>query len=144
MYESLVVGVDGSETGGRALEQAIDLASALGASVHIVTAYQPEHAKVVAPEGAAKVWDVKPDSKGRAIAEQAEARARLRGVTAKSHAIKGDAADALLKVATEESADVIVVGSRGMHGAGRVLGSVPNKVSHKARCSVLIVATEEA
>jgi nucleotide-binding universal stress UspA family protein len=44
-------------------------------------------------------------------------------------------------VAESEGADLIVVGSRGMSGAGRLLGSVPNTVSHRAHCDVLIVAT---
>jgi universal stress protein A len=61
----------------------------------------------------------------------------------KSHTVTGDPADALLQIAEQEKADLIVVGSRGMHGVTRMLGSVPNKVSHRARCHVLIVATEE-
>jgi nucleotide-binding universal stress UspA family protein len=52
-------------------------------------------------------------------------------------------ADALLEIAEREGADLIVVGNRGMHGVSRMLGSVPNKVSHRARCHVLIVATDE-
>jgi nucleotide-binding universal stress UspA family protein len=56
--------------------------------------------------------------------------------------VTGDAADALLEVADAQKADLIVVGNRGMHGMTRVLGSVPNKVSHRARCSVLIVSTD--
>ena len=55
---------------------------------------------------------------------------------------KGDAADAILDVAEEQAADLIVVGNKGMTGAKRfLLGSVPNKVSHHAPCSVLIVRT---
>ena len=144
MYESIVVGVDGSETAGRALTEAIGLAEAVGATLHIVSGYEEiRGAKIVgAPEGAAKVWAIAPDAQGRKAVEEAEAKARLRGVSAKAHAVKGDATDALVKVADQENAGLIVVGSRGMHGVGRLLGSVPDKVSHKARCSVLIVATE--
>ena len=144
VYETIVVGVDGSETGGRALAEAIALADALGSTLHIVSAYEPVRgAKIVgAPAAAAKVWEVKPDDHVRSVISQAEAKARVKGVTAESHQIKGEPVDALLEVAGKTSADVIVVGSRGMHGAGRVLGSVPNKVTHRARCSVLVVATE--
>ena len=46
-----------------------------------------------------------------------------------------------MAVAVEEGADLIVVGSKGMQGARRVLGSVPNKISHHAPCDVLIVNT---
>ena len=55
---------------------------------------------------------------------------------------QGDAADAILDVAEEQRADLIVVGNKGMTGAKRfLLGSVPNKISHHAPCSVLIVRT---
>jgi nucleotide-binding universal stress UspA family protein len=67
----------------------------------------------------------------------------LRDVKVESHAVTADPSDALLAVAEQAEADLIVVGNQGMHGVGRVLGSVPNKVSHRARCHVLIVATDE-
>ena len=76
------------------------------------------------------------------------ARARQRGghgagvSQVETFARQGDAADAILDVAEEQRADLIVVGNRGMTGAKRfLLGSVPNKVSHHAPCSVLIVRT---
>ena len=59
-----------------------------------------------------------------------------------THAVRGDPAEALVEVAGEANASLIVVGNQGMHGAKRILGSVPNTVSHKARCNVLIVATD--
>ena len=61
---------------------------------------------------------------------------------AATHARKGDAADAILDVADDENADLIVVGNKGMKGARRfLLGSVPDKISHHASCSVLIIRT---
>jgi nucleotide-binding universal stress UspA family protein len=66
----------------------------------------------------------------------------MQDVQVETHAIEEEPADALLKVADEVGASMIVVGSRGMHGARRVLGSVPNAVSHKASCNVLIVSTD--
>ena len=64
------------------------------------------------------------------------------GAEVRTHARQGDPADALLDVAEELGADVIVVGNKGMTGAKRfLLGSVPNKVSHHAPCSVLIIRT---
>jgi nucleotide-binding universal stress UspA family protein len=142
VYGAIVVGTDGSETAKRGVTEATALAEALGAELHIVSAYEPlRRATVDAPTGA-KVWAVT-DAEIRAIAEEAEAAARRRGVAVKAHALKGDPADALLRIAEQEKADLIVVGSRGMHGVSRILGSVPNKVSHRARCNVLIVATED-
>jgi len=59
-----------------------------------------------------------------------------------AHAREGEPADAILDVAEEINADLIVVGNKGMTGARRfLLGSVPNKVSHHAPSSVIIVRT---
>ena len=66
---------------------------------------------------------------------------RMHYVQVETHALEGEPADALLKVAEKVGASMIVVGNRGMHGAKRMLGSVPNAVSHNARCNVLIVST---
>src|ERR687897_218129 len=64
------------------------------------------------------------------------------GVSVTAYAREGDPADAILDVAEERGADLIVVGNKGMTGAKRfLLGSVPNKVSHHAPCSVLIIRT---
>ena len=64
--------------------------------------------------------------------------AREGGVEAETYARQGDPADAILDVAEEQGADLIVVGNKGMTGARRfLLGSVPNRVSHHAPCSVL-------
>lgn len=145
MYESIVVGTDGSETSQRAVAEATRLAEAMGSMVHVVSAFEPLRGARIAgaPEGAAKVWAVRPDASVQSIIDEAVSAIRLRKVEVKSHTVTGDPADALLDVAQEQDADLIVVGNQGMHGVGRVLGSVPNKVSHRARCHVLIVATDE-
>lgn len=144
MGDSIVVGTDGSETAKQAVDEAVRLAKALGADVHVVSAFEPVRgAKIAgAPEGAAKVWAVHPDDAVEGILSQATTGVRLAGVEVTPHAIQRDPADALLQVADEVGASMIVVGSKGMHGARRLaLGNVPNKVSHHARCNVLIVAT---
>jgi nucleotide-binding universal stress UspA family protein len=74
--------------------------------------------------------------------EEAAAKVRAEGVSVETYVWPGDAASAIIDVATTAKADVIVVGSRGMSGPARfLLGSVPNKVSHHAPCNVLIVRT---
>jgi nucleotide-binding universal stress UspA family protein len=145
MAESIVVGTDGSETARRAVDEAIRLAKALGGQLHIVSAFEPVRGARIAgaPEAAAKVWAPLPDSEVQRILEEAAAAARALGAKVKTHAVDHGAADALLEVSAEVGASMIVVGSRGMHGAKRrVLGSVPNTVSHQARCNVLIVSTD--
>lgn len=145
MGDSIVVGTDGSETAKQAVAEAVRLAKALGAHVHVVSAFEPlRGAKIAgAPEGAAKVWAPLPEDQVDGILSQATAGIRMSGVEVTPHAVRRDPADALIEVADEVGAQMIVVGSKGMHGARRLaLGNVPNKVSHHAHCNVLIVATD--
>jgi nucleotide-binding universal stress UspA family protein len=143
MGNSIVVGTDGSETAKQAVAEAVRLAKALAAPLHVVSAYEPLNAKVTgAPKGAAEVWRPLPDDKVEGILTAAVSGIRLEGLEATAHALRKDPADALIEVADEVGASMIVVGSKGMHGARRLaLGNVPNKVSHHAHCNVLIVAT---
>ena len=144
MDDSIVVGTDGSETAKQAVTEAVRLAKALGAELHVVSAFEPMRGAHVtgAPAGAAKVWAPLPDDKVEATLSEAAAGVRLADVKVTTHAIREDPADALLSVADKVGATMIVVGSKGMHGARRLaLGNVPNKVSHRATCNVLIVAT---
>src|SRR5213082_2298151 len=129
MFGSIVVGTDGSETASEAVRQAIELAKAVGAKVHLVSAFQPVGNQRLRE-------DV--DATLKKAAEQAEES----GVDTETFARQGDPADAILDVAEEQNADLIIVGNKGMSGAKRfLLGSVPNKVSHHAPCSVLIIRT---
>jgi nucleotide-binding universal stress UspA family protein len=151
MYDVIVVGTDGSESACIALDRATDLAKLSGATLHIVSAYHPVSLGSVAMAATAGVstLDVETVNQGVAtqgahVCEEAAARARDGGVKVEQHAVAGEAADALVHVATEVGADLIVVGNRGMSGARRfVLGSVPNKVSHHCPCSLLIVHTTD-
>ena len=143
MGEAIVVGTDGSETAKEAVNEAIRMAKAFDAELHIVSAYKPLRGAHIsgAPAGAARVWQPLPDSRVDAILDEAAAAGRLRNINVKSHRSEEEPADALLSVASEVDAKLIVVGNRGMQGARRVLGSVPNKVAHNASCNVLIVST---
>ena len=146
MFKSIVVGTDGSDTANQAVSQAVFLAGALGAEVELVSAYEPVPAQRLqeerrdAPEDLQ--WAINPREDVDATLEAAAAVAREAGVTATAYPREGDPADAILDVAEEREADLIVVGNKGMTGAKRfLLGSVPNKVSHHAPCSVLIIRT---
>jgi nucleotide-binding universal stress UspA family protein len=73
---------------------------------------------------------------------EAAALIRSNGVEVETHAVPGSAALALVEVAQEASASMVVVGNKGMSGSRRfLLGSVPDKISHHAPCSVMIVRT---
>jgi nucleotide-binding universal stress UspA family protein len=140
MYSSIVVGTDGSPTAEIALSKGVELARLTGATLHVVSAYEPAPARVTggAPAGE---FSAGSDFKADAVLQRALSRARGADIEVQEHAPKGSAADAILTVAKENGADLIVIGSVGMQGARRVLGSVPNKVSHQSRCDVLIVQT---
>ena len=143
MFKSIVVGTDGSETADIALRRAIELAALTGGKLHVVSAYEPAPARVGGnkPVPEAADWAVGSDFKVEAVLQRAQDEANAGSIDFEVHAPKGDPADSLIATAKEQDADVIVLGSRGMRGARRVLGSVPNKVSHHAPCDVLIVQT---
>jgi nucleotide-binding universal stress UspA family protein len=144
--QSIVAGTDGSPSAERAVDRAGKLALALGATVHVVIGYRdPSAGAWIAAANGFAVAQSFSDEEARAEAEKIVARSCDRlvstGVQAQAHVCSGDPATALMSVAADEDAEMIVVGNRGMSGAKRVLGSVPNKVSHRATCGVLIVPT---
>jgi nucleotide-binding universal stress UspA family protein len=151
MFASIVVGTDGSQTAREAVSQAVALARLLGARLDIVSAYEPVPAGRLREE-AQQVpgdlqwsdlqWMVNAREDVDATLREAAEEAQAAGVPAETYARQGDPADAILDVAEERGADLVVVGNKGMTGAKRfLLGSVPNKVSHHAPCSVLIIRT---
>ena len=146
MFGSIVVGTDGSETAGEAVRQATELAKAVGAKVNLVSAFEPvgnqrlREERQQVPED--MQWMVNEREDVEATLKQAEEQIKEAGVDVETFARQGDPADAILDVAEERDADLIVVGNKGMTGAKRfLLGSVPNKVSHHAPCSVMIIRT---
>ena len=148
MYGSIVVGTDGSETAKEAVRQAAELAKAVGADVLLVSAYEPvsesrlRHERAEVPEDVS--WMVNPREDVQGVLDGEAERIKAGGVKGEvlTFAREGDPADAILDVAEEKGADLIVVGNKGMTGARRfLLGSVPNKVSHHAPCNVMIVRT---
>ena len=140
MARSIVVGTDGSDSADRASREAIDVAVRDGARLHVVTAYpDPAMFRERIASGATPV-----DVNLREVAETVGARvardAQERGIDVDTHTREGHPAEVILEVATEQEADLIVIGSRGLSGVRRfLLGSVSAKVSEHAPCSVMIV-----
>jgi nucleotide-binding universal stress UspA family protein len=147
MFSSIMVGTDGSATAAAAVGEAVVLASKVGARLMIVSAYEPiselrlREERQSAPADAQ--WMVNQREDVLAVLEKSREQASAGGVAEiETFARQGDAADAILDIAEEQGCDLIVVGNKGMTGAKRfLLGSVPNKISHHAPCSVLIVRT---
>lgn len=152
MYDVIVAGTDGSPTAAKAVRHAGELARAFGAKLHLVTACHVVDPATLVSAVAASNYLVAPTEPPPASAELDAARAVLEDLAAPLRAdgvdvtcwpVPGQAADAIIGLAETRAADLIVVGSRGMTGArGRLLGSVPNSVAHKARCAVLVVKTD--
>jgi nucleotide-binding universal stress UspA family protein len=146
MISLIVLGTDGSATAKKAVHEATELAKLLGATIDLVSAYEPVPAQRLRAEARDVPddvsWMVNPREDVEATLKEAAEEVKAAGVTVETFAREGDPADAILDVAEERGADLIVVGNRGMTGAKRfLLGSVPNKVSHHAPCSVLIIRT---
>ena len=130
----IVVGTDGSLTANLAVDKAGELAKALGAPVHVVCV----PAALETDQWPARI-------SAEQIVTEASDRLRSQGVTVQTHLPKvhqGEAALALVAVAEQEQARMLVVGNKGMTGVRRLLGSLPNRVSHEASCDVLIVPTQ--
>lgn len=146
MYRSIVVGTDGSATASGAVTAAITLASSLGARLHVACVYNNAHISTAIAAGAgvpssfAEVDQAARQHTEKVLAE-ARQRALAEGVSVTLHPCAGSPADVLVSIAEGERADLIVVGNRGMKGARRLLGSVPNHVAHHAPCAVMIVPT---
>ena len=146
MFGSIVVGTDGSETAGEAVRQATELAKAVGARIHLVSAFEPvgnqrlREERTQVPDD--MQWMVNEREDVEATLNTAADQIKEDGVKVEVFPREGDPADAILDVAEEQNADLIVVGNKGMTGAKRfLLGSVPNKISHHAPCSVMIIRT---
>lgn len=122
LYERILVGTDGSATAGKAVERAVTLAKATGASLTLL--------------------HVGSGSKAQQVVDAEAAKHGASGVSILPQVRSGDPASVLVEAAQDEGYDLLVVGNKGMTGAARFfLGSVPNKVSHHAHCSLLIVRT---
>lgn len=146
MFTRIVVGTDGSETAGEAVAQAIELAKLSGAQLSLVSAYEPVSKRRLQGEQAGVPADVQheigPREDVNLVLEAAAATAKQQGLEVQLHPVEGNPGDAILSVAEQTGADLIVVGNKGMTGTKRfLLGSVPNNVSHHAPCSVMIVRT---
>jgi nucleotide-binding universal stress UspA family protein len=143
MIQTVAVGTDGSETAEKAVDFAFDVAEKFGAKVVIASSYKPVSEDKIrreqreAPEDIQ--WSINPTQDVDSALGAAAERAKERGLQTVTEAREGDPADVLCDIAEAHGADLLVVGNKGMQR--RVLGSVPNSVSHKAPCSVVIVKT---
>jgi nucleotide-binding universal stress UspA family protein len=143
MVRTVAVGTDGSGTADKAVEFAIDMAARYEARIVFISAYVPVRESRLqreardAPEDLQ--WTINPSEDVDAVLRECEERAEAKGLRWASEAREGDPAKILVDLAESNDADVLVIGNKGMQR--KVLGSVPNSVSHNAPCSVMIVKT---
>lgn len=138
MSGTIVVGVDGSATARKAAQCARDLAVASGAALHVVSAFDSDRTGVF---GTGSDQMVVSDEDSAENVARIAANSLGKDTTVTYAAVRGKAADALIKEAGRVNAGMIVVGNRRMQGVGRVLGSIANSVAHNAPCDVYIANT---
>lgn len=138
----IVVGVDGSETALRAARTAKDLAATLGATLHVVSAFDSDRTEVFG--SGSDQWIVSDAGDAEKVARSVAETLSTPETKVTYSAARGKPAEALIKEAERSGARMIVVGNRRMRGIGRVLGSVANSVAHNAPCDVYIAKTDVA
>ncbi|BAX91652.1 universal stress protein [Mycobacterium shigaense] len=149
-YQTVVVGTDGSDSSLRAVDRAAAVAAEHGAKLIVVTAHLPvpeERGRYAIPPGSDHGRDYRTvgEAPYYAILQTAKERAHQAGArNVEGKSVVGAPITALVQLAEEVLADLLVVGNIGLNSvAGRLLGSVPSEVSRKAKTDVLIVHTSE-
>lgn len=139
----IVVGTDGSDTAAVAVQAATSLAQTFGQPLHVVCAHQMRMGADGLALSAGLSTPVMDDSWVKDVLSSAAEQIRLANVEVFTHAKVGNAAEAILDVADEVNADLIVVGNRGIGAKSRfILGNVPSRVVHHATCSTFVVNTK--
>ena len=140
MYNTIIVGCDGSDRALGAVEKAADLAAGLGSTMHIVTAVPKD-----------ELHDFGASSDRRVMSDIELARDMLFNVATKfSHitttvaAVKGTPATVLVSEAERLDADVILVGNKNVQGLRSIMGNVAEGVAAKAPCDVIIANTSDS
>jgi nucleotide-binding universal stress UspA family protein len=136
VVSTVAVGTDGSETASEAVKQAAEFARRFDARLVLLGAFKENPPP---PDSNESQWSYRPAAQLREILSRTEAQMKEQGIECTTAVDEGDPGDVLVRLANECSADVLVIGNKGMHR--KVLGSVPNSVTHNADCSVLVVKT---
>jgi nucleotide-binding universal stress UspA family protein len=138
MISTVAVGTDGSETAEEAVGQAADIARRYGAKLVLLSAF-PAPGGFVAYAGIELEWASSSQAQVKKVLERTQTDLSQDGIECETLSAEGDPADVLVRLAEECGADLLVIGNKGMKR--RVLGSVPNTVTHKAKCTVMVVKT---
>ena len=137
MFTTVAVGTDGSATAGEAVKEATEIARRYDAKLVLLSATEEGRARP--DEDIELQWATNSAARVKSMLERLERDLADEGIEVETRAEPGDPAEVLVRLAEEAGADLLVIGNKGMQR--RVLGSVPNTVTHKAACSVLVVKT---
>lgn len=138
MLRTVAVGTDGSETASEAVKAATEIARRFDAELIVLGVFQ-DGSGAPGPDDPELQWASSPAARLREILDRTETEARRSGIECRTLTDEGEPGDVLVRLAESCQADVLVIGNKGMHR--RVLGSVPNTVTHRAPCSVFVVKT---
>jgi nucleotide-binding universal stress UspA family protein len=141
MLSTVAVGTDGSTTASEAVEAAAEIARRFDARLVLLSASQASRGPSAGSSATSEElqWASNKHARVREILRRTEQDLRDRRIDCTTMVDEGEPAEVLVRLAEECDADLLVIGNRGMRR--RVLGSVPNTVTHKARCSVYVVKT---
>ncbi len=145
-YRTVVVGTDGSESSLRAVQRAGEIAAQSNAKLVIASGYFPQKEDSRAADIlGAESYMVRGNSPIYRVLRDARDRAKAAGVTEiEERAIEDAPVDALVALAEEARADLLVVGNVGLDARSAIIGrlfSVPGAVATRATIDVLIVHT---
>jgi nucleotide-binding universal stress UspA family protein len=141
MVRTIAIGFDGSATAAKAVEMAVEIARRFESEVVLLSALRDSTATSAdqAVDTVELSWESNPSARVQHALATTQDRLRRQGLQCRTLVDEGDPGDVLVRLADECEADLLVVGNKGMQR--RILGSVPNTVTHKAGCSVLVVKT---
>lgn len=143
MNGPIIVGVDGSDTADKAARSAARLAKALDVELLVVCAYGHAETERVNALGRGFVLDHEERALYAANASIEQLRGDYPDLEITPLASEGKPAEALVDLAAERDAQMIVVGNRRAQGLARVLGSVASDVTRRARCDVYVAHTND-
>jgi nucleotide-binding universal stress UspA family protein len=140
MISTVAVGTDGSATASEAVRVAAEMVRRFDAKLVLVSAFQDAGGARKDRDASVELqWAMSPAARVKEILARTKDELQREGIECSTLVDEGDPADVLVRLATDCDADVLVIGNKGMRR--RVLGSVPNTITHKAPCSVFVVKT---
>ncbi len=141
MYDNVLVPTDGSDVSEKAVEHAIHQAKQDGATLHVLHTVDAD----TLPSSVSSISvDDEFKQMGEEIVDGVVEQAENEGVEAVGTVISGSSAEQIVKYASENDIDLIVMGTHGRTGIGRVLsGSVTEHVVRSATVPVLVIHTED-